>query len=143
MTEQSNTIVHIKLTNDKELFGILRTEMDEQRFIIDFPMEVIETTAGSSTAIKLSKYLPYSSDQRLYLESSKAVSVNEVSNIFKEYYYNSIHFQMLYIEPQIIKNMEEVNMAMYNVLSEDNQAFITFAERHNVDLTSMNQNKPN
>jgi len=137
-----NSVLHIRLIDGNEIFALCYNE-DNDKLFVEYPMQIVMKTVERSVAMQLTKFLPYTTEQYYEIPKSKIVSYSIATEDFVTYYHNSIHYNALYVDDNLTYNIREINKAMNNVLSIDNQRFIALADQYNVDISSINNQLPN
>lgn len=75
---------HFRLINGEEILGELTTETDKEVFILN-PHVVVET----SSAIVLSKYVPFSEQQLISIKKDHIITTTELHEEMVRYFMNS------------------------------------------------------
>jgi|SRR5688572_18897742 len=119
-----NTIVHIHLVSGMQIAARYFRDSDDLLFV-EYPMLIEEKDVNGIPAMNLIKYLPFTSDneQVLILKRDHVVSISPVTTTFSDYYYNTIHYNALYIQPGQDNTMAQMNAKLKTVLSKDSQDF--------------------
>ena len=123
------TILHLRLIDRSQIVSRLYDE-DEAKFILEYPMLIDHKNVNGTQAMNLVKYMPFNMNQIIEIDKSKVIAAAEATERFIKYYYNSIHYQALYVEPQTEENIDRINESLEAVLAADNQQFINAVRKY-------------
>jgi len=120
----SGDILFIRLINGEQIAArYVDEEIQEGYLKFVYPMLIEHKDAGGVSAINLVKYLPFNTEQVLILNKMHIVSMTNVTTSFAQYYYNSVHYSELFIQPQTDSNLLQINKTLEQHLSDDQQQF--------------------
>jgi hypothetical protein len=111
--------IHIRLINSDEIIGELQ-ETTNDNIIIKKPMVVSEITDPKTnhTNVVLSKYVLFDNNEDVTLSRNHIITMTGVLKEIGEFYYNSIEFNAIHLEPKIVSNIASVNQNMRNYLNQ-------------------------
>jgi hypothetical protein len=121
-------ILHLRLINNDQIAARL-LDNNEDSITVEFPLLIETLAVDGITGINMSRYMPFDYQQILMLKKDHIVAMTETSEEFAKYYYNTIHYQSLYIQPQTDKSLKKINEKLEQVLSDDNQEFLESVKR--------------
>lgn len=135
-------VYHFHLINREQIAGRVSLT-DDQHIVIEFPMIVENKIVEGMSAINLSKYLPFAAqeDQFITLKRDHIVSMTPATVNFTNYWYNSVQFQLIYMQPQIEANMVSINKSLEQVLSGDNQKFLDALKKYELRMPTETSEK--
>jgi len=128
-----NVILHIRLINGEQITARYHSDdNDTQTLIVEYPMLIEEKDVNGVPAVNLVKYLPFTgeTEQFLLLKKDHILAISPVTHEFSKYYYNTIHYNMLFVQPNQEGNMRQINANLKMVLSKDNQEFLDAMKKH-------------
>jgi hypothetical protein len=118
----SNDVLYLKLVNNEILAGRYVSDNDEY-LTVEYPMSLENKQIDGVSAINLIKYLPFNFEQILILKKNHIIAMTNVTMEFARYYYNTIHYQAVFIQPHTEASMNQINLSLETVLSKDSQEF--------------------
>ena len=125
----TSDILYLRLVNGDQIAA--KFVADSDHFLtVEYPMLVDHRSVDGTPAINLIKYLPFNTDQYLDLQKSHVVVMSVVNTAFAQYYYNSVHYHALHVQPQTDANLVEINKTLESVLSDNNQKFLDAVKKY-------------
>jgi hypothetical protein len=131
--DHANTILHIRLINGDQITARFHSDdIDTDTLILEYPMLIEEKDVNGVPAVNLVKYLPFTAEneQVLLLKKDHILAISPVTNEFCTYYYNTIHYNIVFVQPHQDTNMKKINANLKTVLSQDNQDFLDAMKKH-------------
>lgn len=136
-------VYSFKLINTEEIIGRLYEVTPEGEYIIEYPMLIGEKISNGIPQIVLQKYLQFSDNNLVNIKFSNVICLSDISHEFTKYYYNSIEFNAIYIDKSVDRSIRETNIAIENILQNNDKKFNEIAEKHNVDLSQFDMTVSN
>jgi|SRR3990170_2774093 len=114
--ESDYQVKHLRLVNGDELIVELSGSTDNT-VLVKKPMLVSEVTDSKTklSTIVLSKYIMFD-DTDISLSKNHIVTQSNVLDEIRSYYYNSIEYNKLFLEPAIKNELAKVNHIMKNMI---------------------------
>ncbi len=129
-------VFYIKLTNGDDITARM-VSVEDDHYVVEWPMLVEVKSPGGDDAINLSKYLTFTNDQTVALNKNHVVAIKEVTTAFETYYYNNIEYHETLIQPNTDYNLKITNENMAATLSEDNKEFTNLIKKHAKRISSL------
>lgn len=125
----NSDVLHLRLINNEQVVAKFGVDFGEE-IEVDFPMLIEPKSTDGSTAISLVKYLPFNFEQKLAIKKDHIVAMSVVTHEFAKYYYNSVHYQEIYVAPATASNIKRINQSLEVLLSDENQEFLDLVKKH-------------
>ncbi len=122
-----NDVVCLRLGSSELLMARFIAETSKY-ITVSWPMVVTQVQiAGEQQGevLNLKKWFPFDPDQIIDIPKDHIIAITGVSSSYEQYWYNTVAFQMIYVEPQAKNNVSALNRKLeeYN-----NVANINFAK---------------
>jgi hypothetical protein len=110
---------HYRLCNGDEIIaefvGETETEIQIKR-----PMVVSEVTENKSniSTIVLSKYILFDDNKVFSISKNHVITKTNILDEIKKYYYNSLEYNTLFVEPSVLNEISKVNQMMERMIKD-------------------------
>jgi hypothetical protein len=125
----TSDILYLRLVNGEHVAAKYVADSNEY-LTVEWPMLVDQRSVDGTPAINLIKYLPFNTEQYIDFMKNHIIAMSVVNTAFAQYYYNSVHYHTLHVQPQTDLNLVQINKTLESVLSDDNQKFIDAMKEH-------------
>lgn len=140
--EFKSKILHIKMIDKSEIISHC-IDTEDGYLLTNNPMIISEKEMNGSTSIVLHRYMPFSDQQMFWINKNHVMTIGDVNSEMEKYYWNSLKYNSIFTDDNILENIKSINEAYDRILNADRLAFAAKAKILKVDLSDLDDSKLN